>query len=205
MSEEKKDTETKKEVIKLNTPYKFEDKEYTEIDLSGMDKLKIGDMIDIQRQLMDNGQAAAMAITETSTAFSLAVAAKVTEQPIEFFETAPVGLARKVKAMVWSKLNQNDDSEGHEMKFYKPYVFKGKTYNSVDLTEVGNLTGMNVMEAENEVTRSGFYITETSYNYLYCCIVAGMATGLGTDFFKGLPFAELAKLRNEVNHPDFFA
>ena len=35
-------------IVKFAKPYSFEGTEYTEVDLSGMDKLTIQDMIDIQ-------------------------------------------------------------------------------------------------------------------------------------------------------------
>ena len=36
-------------IVKFAKPYSFEGTEYTEVDLSGMDKLTIQDMIDIQK------------------------------------------------------------------------------------------------------------------------------------------------------------
>jgi hypothetical protein len=47
-------------------------------------------------------------------------------------------------------------------------------------------------------------ITETSFNYLYVCVLASMATGLPEGFFTGLPIDELLKLKNAVNDGDFF-
>ena len=54
------------------------------------------------------------------------------------------------------------------------------------------------------MAREGFVVTETSFNYLYACIVASMATGLPEEFFTGLPVCEAVKLKNAVNDGDFF-
>ena len=45
--------EEKEGVITLSRPYKFEGKDYTEIDLSGIEKLKVQDAIDAQKQLFN--------------------------------------------------------------------------------------------------------------------------------------------------------
>ena len=58
--------------------------------------------------------------------------------------------------------------------------------------------------AENRLTRAGFMVTDTSYNYLYACILAGMATGLPEEFFTGLPLYEVLKIKNAVNDAGFF-
>ena len=47
-------------------------------------------------------------------------------------------------------------------------------------------------------------VTDTSYNYLYACVIASMATGIPEDFFTSLPLYELLKLKNAVNDADFF-
>ena len=47
-------------------------------------------------------------------------------------------------------------------------------------------------------------VTETSFNYLFACILASMATGLPEEFFTGLPLREVLKLKNAVNDADFF-
>lgn len=46
-------------------------------------------------------------------------------------------------------------------------------------------------------------MTDTSYNYLYACILAGMATGLPEEFFTGLPLYEVLKIKNAVNDAGF--
>ena len=90
------------------------------------------------------------------------------------------------------------------MKFHEPYKFEGQEYTEIDLNGIDRLTTMNESEAEDKLIRSGFMISEPSQLFLYCCILASMATGKPEEFFTGLPIEELSKLTSEVNHPDFF-
>lgn len=196
--------EEKEGVITLSRPYKFEGKDYTEIDLSGIEKLKVQDAIDAQKQLFNEREIAATIMSETTTAFARIIAAKATGKPIEFFKFAPHRVSKRVNQMVQSKMNVSTQTENHIMKFEKPYVFEGKEYKEIDLSGIADITSMNESEAENKLVRAGFTITETSALYLYSCIIASMVTGLPEDFFTGLPFEEVLKLRVAVNDPDFF-
>lgn len=191
-------------VITLSTPYLFEGKEYTTIDLNGLDKLTIGDAVDAQKALFSESEAAAAVICETTTAFARTMAAKATGLPIEFFKLAPRRVSRRVSAAVRSAITAEKEVENHVMVFDKPYVYKGETYTEVDLNAVADLNSLNESEAENRLVRAGFIITETSFNYLYGCILASMATRKPEDFFTGLPLAELLKLKNAVNDSGFF-
>lgn len=191
-------------VIDLGKPYKFEGTEYTEIDLTGLDKLTVKDAIDIQRQLFNEREVAAAMLTETTTAFARAIAAKATELPIEFFKLMPRGASRRVLGEVRGYMNVPADTENHVMRLVKPVHFKGKSYSEVDLNGIADLNSMNESEAENRMARAGFVVTETSYNFLYPCILASMATGLPEEFFTGLPLYETLKLKNAVNDSGFF-
>lgn len=191
-------------VITLSTPYLFEGKEYTTIDLNGLDKLTIGDAVDAQKDLFSESEAAAAVICETTTAFARVMAAKATGLPIEFFKLAPRRVSRRVAAAVRSAITAEKEVKNHVMEFDKPYVYKGETYTEVDLNAVADLNSLNESEAENRMVRAGFVITETSFNYLYGCILASMATRKPEDFFTGLPLAELLKLKNAVNDSGFF-
>ena len=191
-------------LLKLNRPYVFEGKEYAEIDLDGLDKLTVQDAINAQRQLFNEREQAGMVLSETTTAFSRAIAAKATGLPIEFFKLMPRGAFRKVHGVVFNYMNVDANTENHIMRLAKPYYFEGRKYTEVDLNGVGNLNSLNESEAENRMVRAGFMITETTYNYLHSCILASMATGLPEAFFTGLPMYEVLKIKNAVNDEDFF-
>ena len=187
-------------LLKLNRPYVFEGKEYAEIDLAGLDKLTVQDAINAQRQLFNEREPAAMLLCETTTAFVRILAAKATGLPIEFFKLAPRGVSRRIYGMVMGYMNVDSNTENHIMRLEKPYYFEGKQYTEIDLNGVADLNSLNESAAENRLTRA----TDTSYNYLYACILAGMATGLPEEFFTGLPLYEVLKIKNAVNDAGFF-
>lgn len=191
-------------VIDLGKPYNFEGTEYTTIDLSGLDKLTVKDAIDAQKQLFGEREMAAAMLSETTTAFARVIAAKATELPIELFKLMPRGASRKVCVAVREHMNVDAATENHVMRLVKPYHFKGETYTEVDLNGIADLSSMNESEAENRLSRAGFMVTETSFNYLFACILASMATGLPEEFFTGLPLCETLKLKNAVNDSGFF-
>lgn len=195
---------SEKRVVELNKPYVFEGKEYPEIDLSGLDKLTIQDAIDAQRQLFGEQEVAAAVLCETTTAFARTIAAKATEQPIEFFKLMPRGVSRRVAATVRGYLNVDSTTENHVMHLVKPCTYKGKTYQDIDLNGIADLNSLNESEAENRMAREGFVVTENATNYLYACVIASMATGIPEEFFTSLPLYELLKLKNAVNDADFF-
>ena len=190
--------------VKLEKPYVFENTEYQEIDLTGLEKLTIQDAIDAQRQLFNEREVAAAMLCETTTAFARAIAAKAAELPIEFFKLMPRGASRKVAGVVRNYMNVDAATENHVMQLEEPYHFKGQTYTEVDLNGIADLNSMNESEAENRLARAGFMVTETSFNYLFACILASMATGLPEEFFTGLPLCEVLKLKNAVNDSGFF-
>ena len=199
-------------LIELARPYKFDDKEYTEIDLSGLDDLTIKDAVLIIKKLYNEGEMAVMITPETATAYTDALAAAATKLPIEFFQLLPIGASKKVRQTVQASLRSaaaeedgDEDEHSHIMKFGKPYTYKGEKYTEVDLSGVANLTGMNVRQAENRMEEEDIRAAEKTLNYYYCCLIASMATGKDVAFFLGLPLAEAVQLRAGVNHKDFFA
>lgn len=191
----------RKNVLKLRKPYKFEGQEYPEIDLSGLDKLTIADAVDAQKKCQ--GEIAAAALCETTTAFAREIAVKATGLPVEFFKLLPRGVSRQVVRMVQGYLNVESNTENHIMRLEKPYYADGE-YTEIDLSGAADLTSLNESAAENEVAREGFAILEPTTNYVYICCIAGMAAGKRKDFFTGLPLRELVKLRNAVNDAGFF-
>ena len=191
-NEETAQTTQSERVIDLGKPYKFEGTEYTSIDLSGLDKLTVKDAIDAQRQLFNEREVAAAMLCETTTAFARAIAAKAAELPIEFFKLMPRGASRRVAGVVRNYMNVDAATENHVMQLEEPYH------------GIADLNSMNESEAENRLARAGFMVTETSFNYLFACILASMATGLPEEFFTGLPLREVLKLKNAVNDSGFF-
>ena len=198
--------------VKFEKPYKFEGKEYTEIDLSGIEKMTVSDLIDIQKELMS--EAASSFVMETTASFAQVMATKASGKPVELFKLMPRGKIKQAQTAILKYLNadqKKEDIEKHLLKFEKPYTYngdgkadiKGQTFEAVDLSGVGELNAMSESAAENRLTGAGFPAVNTERNYLYAAIIASMGTGYPVDFFTGLPVREAAKLRNAVD-ADFF-
>lgn len=191
-------------VAKFSKPYRFEGEEYTAVDLSGLEGLTVQDAIDVQRKLFNQQEVAASLLTETTTAFARELAVKATGRPVEFFQQMPRGASRLVRRTVQEYMNVENSTKNHVMRLEKPYLFDGKEYREIDLNGIADLSSMHDSAAENRMAREGFMVTETSFNYLYACVIASMAAKLPEDFFTGLPLYETVKLKNAVNDGGFF-
>ena len=80
-------------IVKFDKPYKFEGKEYDSLDLSGMEKMTVQDLIDIQKNI--GNELAAMSVMEMTTSFAQEMAVKATGKPVEFFKLMPRGKIKK--------------------------------------------------------------------------------------------------------------
>ena len=85
-------------VIKLNKPYIFEKKEYTEIDMSGLDELTAQDLLKIEKMYARTNRESVM--PEITGEYALFVAATVTKKPVEFFYGLPAKVLIKIKNRV---------------------------------------------------------------------------------------------------------
>lgn len=86
-------------VVKFNKPFIFEGKEYTEIDLSGVENLTGKDIIEAQKEY-GKTNLAPNAMPELDVRYSFIIAQKVTKLPYEFFEQLPARECVKVRTMV---------------------------------------------------------------------------------------------------------
>lgn len=203
-------------IVKFDKPYKFEGKEYDSLDLSGMAKMTVQDLVDVQKKL--SGELASLAAMEATTSFAQEMAVKATGKPVEFFKLMPRGKIKLVQTAVLNAMDSNQKAEevkaqlkSHALKFAAPYTYEGsekdelksQTFEGIDLSGVGELNTMSESTAENRLVAAGFNPVNTGRNYLYCCIIASMGTGYPVDFFAGLPLCEAVKLRDAVD-ADFF-
>ena len=150
--------------VKFEKPYKFEGKECDSLDLSGMEKMTVQDLIDIQKSI--GNELAAMSVMEMSTAFAQEMAVKATGKPVEFFKLMPRGKIKKVQAAIIQGMNSSENAdeikkqlESHALKFAAPYTYegsekaelKGQTFEGIDLSGVGELNTMSESTAENRM------------------------------------------------------
>lgn len=194
-------------VVKFKKPFTFEQKEYTELDMSGLDNLTVQDVIDAQKKMQDSGSVAAFGAFESTTEFAMEMAVKATHKPVELFKLMPRKLMDQVQiAVLEAMAPKNKDTEDHIMRLEKPYVYdgkkaeiKGQTFDSVDLSEVENMCTMHELKAESRMAAEGFTVVNKDRNYLHAVSIASQATGLPEDFFTALPLREAAKLRGAVD------
>lgn len=85
-------------IVKFSKPYRFEDKTYNEVDLSGLDSLTAEDMIAADKHLSRGGNFSIM--PEMSLEYACFIASKATDIPVEFFRRLPPKDAINVKNRV---------------------------------------------------------------------------------------------------------
>lgn len=84
------------------------------------------------------------------------------------------------------------------VKFSKPYTFEGKEIQSVDLSNMENLTAEDLFEATKLFSTDDYLTPRPEGDPKFCCIVAAMASG--TEFFSSLSFRDTVKVRNAVQN-----
>lgn len=94
-------------VIKFKKPYRFEGKEYTEVDLTGLDDLTGADMIAVNKY-MQRTSSGIDVMPEVSLEYACVLASKAAKQPIEFFTGLPPREAMRVKNRVMGFLFGSD-------------------------------------------------------------------------------------------------
>ena len=100
LNEETEINEEENMVIKFKKPYKFEDKEYTELDLSGLDDLTASDMIATNKYMQRTSGGGIDVMPEVSLEYACVLASKAAKLPIEFFTSLPPREAMRVKNRV---------------------------------------------------------------------------------------------------------
>lgn len=101
-------TETEEEglLIKFSKPFRFEGKDYTEVDLSGLETMSANDMIAVNKLMSRTSGVDVM--PEVSLEYAINLAARAAKQPIEFFTSLPMKEAIKVKNRVMGFLFGSD-------------------------------------------------------------------------------------------------
>lgn len=82
--------------IKLSKPYSFENKEHTDIDLSGYEKMSANDLVQIERLFYSSGGMQSFNI-ENTYLFATIAAAHASNMPVEFFQSLNAKDAARVR------------------------------------------------------------------------------------------------------------
>lgn len=85
-------------VIKFKKPYKFEGKEISEIDLTGLENITGNDMVQVNKTLSRQGQVPML--QEMQLEYAQEMAARVTGIPVEFFKVLSAKHSMKLKNTV---------------------------------------------------------------------------------------------------------
>lgn len=97
--EQEKKQESGEYVIVFTKPYKFEGKQYDQVDLSEMENLSTYQLIDCEKEFMADNNYINL-LSETTTALGCIIASRVTNLPINFFHQLPANEGNKIKQMV---------------------------------------------------------------------------------------------------------
>lgn len=130
------------EKIALKKPYTFEGKEYTEIDLSGMEKLKVKDMIEVQKAV--GAEPSAAILSGASTVFVMELAARATGLPKEFFKLLPARAAMEVRTAIMKGMAGEKQEEEKKIVLEKEAVYEGKKYSEITFPGAGDICAMDM-------------------------------------------------------------
>lgn len=79
----------------------------------------------------------------------------------------------------------------------KPHNFEGEKIESIDLSNMENLTGAQLLKFEESTQNSGFMVPEITMVYAF--LVAEAVTGKPIELFESLPAKEAVKLKRAVS------
>ncbi|TYS66372.1 phage tail assembly protein [Bacillus infantis] len=89
-------------------------------------------------------------------------------------------------------------NDGLVITFKKPYPFEGKEYTEVNLSQLEQLSGEDMIETDRIFQSEGNFAPVPEMTFAYACILAARASDKPIEFFKGLPLKESVKLKNMV-------
>lgn len=105
--QEQEGSEEESLVITFKKPYLFEGREYTELDLTGLENLTAADMIALENQY-EKRNPGINVMPEVKIGYAMMMAARAAKMPVEFFEGLPQREAMKVKNRVMGFLFGSD-------------------------------------------------------------------------------------------------
>lgn len=104
-----KEPEEESLILKFRKPYKFEGREYTEVDLSAMEDMTAADLCDMGRIMTRLG--IVNPVSEMTVDYAIYMAARASGKPVEFFQGLPTKEGIKLKNMVTGFLYGGDGED----------------------------------------------------------------------------------------------
>lgn len=164
--------------VKFDAPIAFEGKSWEHMDLNGLYGLTMQDMADAQNEAIRQGSVAGMTLPETSTAVLMALAAKATGEPIEFFQMMPKKAGRAVKSEVQRFLMDATTPEAMRVQLETPLKVGDKTVETLDLSAIADMKTIQMMEVEERMAQKGLVYSEPMTSYSFAAALAAVATGI---------------------------
>lgn len=92
--------------VKFSKPYTFEGKEYTELDLEGLEDIKTSQLSEVSKQFATNEYITPR--PEADVTFCCMIAAEVAHLPNQFFNDMPIREGIKVRNCVQNFFQKED-------------------------------------------------------------------------------------------------
>ncbi|MBQ9229000.1 MAG: phage tail assembly protein [Eubacterium sp.] len=102
--------------------------------------------------------------------------------------------------IVESTSEKQDEPVEVILKFKKPFVFEGVTYNEIDLSALENITGEDMIQVNRRLTADGCAPLLQEMSLEYAQMMAAQVTGMPIELFKALPAKASMKLKNIVTN-----
>lgn len=90
------------------------------------------------------------------------------------------------------------DSIDYLIKFKKPYIFEGQTYNEIDLSKIEDISTKDLTDVDKLFYATGNVAPSTEMSLAYACIVASKVINKPLEFFNKLPGNEGIKVKTVV-------
>lgn len=110
----------------------------------------------------------------------------------------------KIEEIIDEKTEEKAEEKTEEInpyvvKFDKAYTFERKEYSEIDLSNIENLNGFSLLEADKMFIAKGFVDVLKEINIGYCLIIAHIVSDKPFEFFAGLRANETIKIKNLVS------
>lgn len=104
----------------------------------------------------------------------------------------------EVKESEKEKVSEEDISQNDNpfiVVFKKPFVFEGKTYDSVDLSGLEAMQASDMIAVQKIMERKGGVGTLPEASLEYACVISARVSKLPIEFFKSLPAYDAMKIK----------
>lgn len=98
------------------------------------------------------------------------------------------------------KEEESDPADIMVVKLSKPYKFEGKEITELDLNNLENLTGIDMIEINRMMKRRGNTDASPEITLEFAFFTASRATELPLEFFYGLSMKDSMRVKTRVNY-----